>query len=456
MMRALTLHAVADACGVARGQDDRVFSRVVTDSRSVQPGDLFVALSGERFNAHDFLADVQRAGAVAAVVESIDANLSLPQLQVGNTVEALGKIASLNRNLFTGSVIGLTGSAGKTTTKEMMAAILSQQKQPLVTRGNLNNHLGVPLTLLELSPQHDCAVVEMGASALGEIRYLTNLAKPDVALVTNVAPAHLEGFGSIENVAQGKREIFEGLSADGVAVINMDNQWTSAWRDVLSRTQRITTFSMNDATADVFAVNVQQGAEGIRFVLHAHQQQRDIHLAFIGLHNVGNALAAAACCLALGIELDTVAQGLSAAKPYKGRLQIRTGVKGCRIIDDSYNANPASVRMAIDALLACEGEKILVLGDMGELGVDARRLHEEIGAYASDAGVPALWVTGELSRATAEAFGAAAMHFENWELLAAHCAAVANKNSVFLIKGSRSAGMDRVADRLAATGEVIC
>ncbi|MCC7516333.1 MAG: UDP-N-acetylmuramoyl-tripeptide--D-alanyl-D-alanine ligase, partial [Pseudomonadales bacterium] len=157
MMRALTLHAVADACGVARGQDDRVFSRVVTDSRSVQPGDLFVALSGERFNAHDFLADVQRAGAVAAVVESIDANLSLPQLQVGNTVEALGKIASLNRNLFTGSVIGLTGSAGKTTTKEMMAAILSQQKQPLVTRGNLNNHLGVPLTLLELSPQHDCA-----------------------------------------------------------------------------------------------------------------------------------------------------------------------------------------------------------------------------------------------------------------------------------------------------------
>ncbi len=223
MMRAQTLFAVADACGVARSAVDATFARVVTDSRKVQTGDLFVALKGENFDAHNFLPDVQRAGAAAAVVEKIRSDISLPQLYVNDTVQALGKIAELNRATFQGKVIGLTGSAGKTTTKEMIAAILAQQSKPLVTQGNLNNHLGVPMTLLALSPEHDCAVIEMGASALGEIRYLTQMAKPDVALVTNVGAAHLEGFGSVENIAQGKCEIFEGLSASGIAVINLDN-----------------------------------------------------------------------------------------------------------------------------------------------------------------------------------------------------------------------------------------
>ena len=453
MMRAQTLFAVADACRVARSAVDAIFTRVVTDSRKVQAGDLFVALKGENFDAHNFLPDVQRAGAAAAVVEKNRSDSSLPQLCVNDTVQALGKIAELNRAAFQGKVIGLTGSAGKTTTKEMIAAILVQQGKPLVTQGNLNNHLGVPMTLLALSPEHDCAVIEMGASALGEIRYLTQMAKPDVALVTNVGAAHLEGFGSVENIAQGKCEIFEGLSANGIAVINLDNAWTATWLDTLP--VKAITFSA-ESSADVFATDVEQSASGVRFTLHTNHESRHIALRFLGVHNVSNALAAAACCLALGLSLDIVCAGLQAAQPYKGRLQTRKGVKGCRVIDDSYNANPASVRAAIDALMLCGGEKILVLGDMAELGADARALHADIGAYAKEAGVKNLLVTGDLSRATAEAFGAEAQYFSTWELLAVQCAAIANEQCVFLVKGSRSAGMDRVADQLAVNEEVLC
>lgn len=454
-MQMQTLFAVADACGVARSESDVFFSGVKIDSRKIEAGDLFVALQGERFDGHDFLADVQHAGAVAAVVERIDSHVSLPQLQVKNSAQALGKIAALNRNLFRGKVIGLTGSAGKTTTKEMIAAILAQQGKPLVTQGNLNNHLGVPLTLLSLSAQHDCAVIEMGASALGEIHYLTQLVKPDVALVTNVGAAHLEGFGSIENVATGKHEIFSGLSESGTAVINLDNGWTAAWEKDFSASIQVITYS-TEKRADIFATHVEQTVDGVAFTLHANHARRPVTLQFLGLHNVSNALAAAACTLALGLSIDVVAAGLAAAKPYKGRLQTRKGVQNCRVIDDSYNANPASMRAAIDALLSCAGEKVLVLGDMRELGADAQQLHAGIGTYAREAGIKTLLLTGELSRATAVAFGAGAQHFLTWELLAAQCIALANEHTVFLVKGSRSAGMDRVADRLAATEEPLC
>ncbi|MEZ5435799.1 MAG: UDP-N-acetylmuramoyl-tripeptide--D-alanyl-D-alanine ligase [Pseudomonadales bacterium] len=455
MMRPQSLFAVADACSVARSAVDTTFSRVVTDSRQVQTGDLFVALKGENFDAHNFLADVQRAEAAAALVEKIHSDLSLPQLCVPDTVLALGKIAELNRRCFQGRVIGLTGSAGKTTTKEMIAAILAQQGKPLVTQGNLNNHLGVPLTLLSLSPEHDCAVVEMGASAVGEIRYLTHLVKPDVALVTNVGTAHLEGFGSVDNIAAGKCEIFEGLAANGIAVINLDNSWTAATLELLPAAIKTITFSA-EKPADVLATDIAQSASGVNFTLHANHESRHIALQFLGVHNVSNALAAAASCLALGLALDVVCAGLHVAQPYKGRLQTRKGIKSCRVIDDSYNANPTSVRAAIDVLQLCAGEKILVLGDMAELGADARALHAGIGAYAKEVGVKTLLVTGELSRATAEAFGTGAKHFSSWELLAQQCVALANEQSVFLIKGSRSAGMDRVADQLAATEELVC
>ncbi|HSC75154.1 MAG TPA: UDP-N-acetylmuramoyl-tripeptide--D-alanyl-D-alanine ligase [Pseudomonadales bacterium] len=454
-MHAISLVDVAQACGASWSGADINFTGVCIDSRKVQTGDVFVALKGERFDAHAFLPAVEQSGAVAAVVEEINLEISLPQLKVNNTVNALGEIAGLNRRLFSGKIIGLTGSAGKTTTKEMIAAILAQNGNPLVTAGNLNNHVGVPLTLLRLSAENDSAVIEMGASAVGEIRYLTTLVRPDVALVTNVAAAHLEGFGSIENVAKGKREIFEGLAENGVAVINLDNDWTASWQDSLSPAFRVFTYSMKKM-ADLYASDIAQAADGVSFVLHAGDNHEKVNLAFLGQHNVGNALAVAACCMAAEIGFKEIVSGLQAAKPYKGRLQSKRGVNGCLVIDDSYNANPASVRIAIDALLACDGTKILVLGDMGELGVDARLLHAEIGVYAKTAGVEHFLVVGELSRAAAISFGAGATCFDSWQLLADHCIAMAGKNSVFLIKGSRSAGMDRVADALIETGGSSC
>lgn len=455
MMGALSLRAVAQACGVPVPACDVAFTGVTTDSRKLQPGDLFVALRGERFDAHDFLPAVQQAGAAAALVENVDSAIALPQLVVADTVQALGKVAALNRARFGGKLIGLTGSAGKTTTKEMIAAILAQAGNPLVTAGNLNNHIGVPLTLLRLAPEHDCAVIEMGASACGEIAYLTQMVRPAVALVTNVEPAHIEGFGSIENVAHGKREIFSGLPADGVAVINLDNSWTAGWCEDLRRQHRVITCSSRQP-ADVSAGHIMQDAAGLRFELQIDARSWPVQLAFIGRHNVGNAVAAAACCHAAGIAPEIIVAGLQAARPYRGRLQSRAGAQGSLVIDDSYNANPASVQMAIDTLLACDGKKILVLGDMGELGPDAASMHAETGRYAKQAGIETLLVTGELSRATAAAFGDGARHFDSWQALADACLAVADKHTVILVKGSRSAGMDRIADVLAEPGRLSC
>lgn len=455
MMRPLSLSALAQACGTVWAGDDVLCSGVCIDSRKLQPGDLFVALRGERHDAHAFLAAVQQSGAAAALVEDVDPRLSLPQLQVTDTVQALGRAATLNRSVFAGKIIGLTGSAGKTTTKEMIAAILARQGNPLVTAGNLNNHLGVPLTLLRLAPAHDCAVIEMGASAVGEIRYLTGLVRPDVALVTNVEAAHIEGFGSLANVACGKREIFDGLPAAGVAVINLDNSWTAGWLAALREQHRVVTFSAAQQ-ADVWASDIVQDAGGLRFRLHHGADAALVRLAFIGRHNAGNAVAAAACCLAAGVCLADVVAGLQMAQPYKGRLQSRPGRHNCLVIDDSYNANPASVRMAIHALLSCEGEKILVLGDMGELGTDARDMHAATGRYAREAGVTTLLATGELSRATVEGFGSGARHFADWQSLVDDCLARAAGNTVFLVKGSRSAGMDRVADALVGKESVAC
>jgi UDP-N-acetylmuramoyl-tripeptide--D-alanyl-D-alanine ligase len=281
------------------------------------------------------------------------------------------------------------------------------------------------------------------------------MVRPDVALVTNVAAAHLEGFGSISNVAKGKREIFAGLPQNGTAVINLDNEWTAGWQGMLAQDFSVLTYSMNGA-ADLYASDIAQAADGISFVLHAGSNSQKVNLTFLGKHNVGNAVAAAACCMAAGVSFGEIVSGLQAAEPYKGRLQTKRGISGCIVIDDSYNANPASVQIAIDALLACDGKKVLVLGDMGELGVDARLLHAEIGAYAKASGVEQFLVTGELSRVAAEKFGAGSECFDSWQSLANRCIEIATKDSVFLIKGSRSAGMDRVVDALIEAGRTSC
>lgn len=452
MMKGLTLRDLAAACGVRCDNDTAFTGNVVTDSRRVLPGDVFVALRGTQVDGHDFLDAVEKAGAVAAIVERTVTHCRLLQWEVTDAVQALGALAAINRQRFSGPVIGLTGSAGKTTTKEMIAAILRCAGSPLVTEGNLNNHLGVPMTLLRLSDEHDSAVIEMGASALGEIRYLTQQVKPNVALVTTVAPAHIEGFGSIDNVAVGKAEIFEGLAANGVAIVNADNAWTREWVARLQRQYRVVTYSAADSNAcavNVFASDVQVTAAGLQFVLHANGSQAPVLLRFLGLHNVGNAVAAAASCLAVGISLSQVVSGLAEAMPYKGRLQLHSGVAGSVVIDDTYNANPASVAMAVDALLTvAAAQRVLVLGDMAELGDASEALHEAVGQQAKMAGVKTLLACGDQSQATVRGFGEGARHFSDWQTLAAACGALAAVGVVFLIKGSRSAGMERVVAAL--------
>lgn len=455
MMRPLSLREIATVCGGVAPQVDAIAHGICIDSRKIKSGDLFVAIRGERFDAHDYLADVQKAGAAAAIVERIQPSVSLPQLQVADAIQALGLVAKLNRDLFVGSLVALTGSAGKTTTKEMIAAILQEAGTPLVTQGNLNNHIGVPLTLLNLAPVHTHAVIEMGASGLGEIDYLAQMAKPDVALITNVGPAHIEGFGNIENVARGKSEIFSHLSASGTAVINLDNAYTASMRGQLAGKCSVITCSIQNSNADVYATDITQTPVGMAFVLHAGDAAAKVQLQFIGEHNVGNAVAAAACAVALGIKPEAIASGLQRAMPYKGRLQSKQGLHNCLVIDDTYNANPASVQMAIHALLAIPGEHYLVLGDMAELGADAASLHRDIGVYARKAGLKHLLATGALSQATVQGFGEGASHFSSRETLADTCLTLANKDAVFLVKGSRSAGMEQVVDVLVTGKQLI-
>lgn len=449
-MRDFTLSELASACGVVC-QDGRAFAgNVAIDSRKIKAGDVFVALRGAHVDGHDYLEDVKRAGAMAAIVERQQTGCTLIQWEVPDAVQALGALAALNRQSFSRSVIGLTGSAGKTTTKEMIAAILSEDGRPLVTEGNLNNHLGVPLTLLRLSPEHDSAVVEMGASAMGEIRYLTSLVKPTVALVTLVAQAHIEGFGSIENIASGKFEIFEGLSEDGTAIINLDNAWTSGWLENVSRQFRVVCYSMmENADADVRAVHIRTGDDGMHFTLSAYGNEANVHLHFLGAHNVGNAVAAASCCLAAGMDFARVIAGLTNARPYSGRLCLRAGLAGCSLIDDSYNANPASVEMAIRSLMDMEGQdRILVLGDMAELGSDAYQLHFEMGELAKSLGVSKLLACGGLTRATVKGFGEGGQHYPDQDALRDACQTLAAQGVIFLIKGSRSSAMDRIVESM--------
>ena len=353
MMRALTLAEVADRCGVPAPAENVSFSVVTTDSRKLQKGDLFVALCGEKFDGHDFIEPVAKQGACAAVVQKKQ-SVALPQLVVDNTIHALGNLGALNRELFQGPVIAITGSSGKTTVKQMIASILAAMTRDankvLATRGNLNNYIGVPQTLLEISKQHEYAVIEMGASALGEIAYLAKMAKPQVSVVNNVGRAHVGGFGSVDNIAKGKGEIYQYLSSNGVAVINRDDHYSEQWLKQTASSKQMTFAIKNDA--DVVAKNITRNNAGCcSFELVCKKGSVSIQLPLIGEHNVSNALAAAACCLAVNADLDSIKRGLESVVNVAGRMQIKKGVNGCCLIDDTYNANPDSVRAAIDAFV---------------------------------------------------------------------------------------------------------
>ncbi len=444
---ARTLSAVAQRVrGELRGAD-AAFAAVSTDSRGISRGDLFVALVGERFDGHDFLADVHAKGAAGAMVARPQA-LELSQIHVDDTRLGLGRLAHAWRQGFDIPVVGVTGSNGKTTVKEMIAAILGVRHQVLATRGNLNNDIGVPLTLLRLSAEHEAAVVEMGANHAGEIEYLASLAEPVVGVVTNAAAAHLEGFGSLDGVVAAKGELFRALPADGTAVINLDDPAADRWRAMTAATRMLGFGLSRSAFSSVTGPMTVDGGVS-RFTLRLGEARCPIQLPLLGRHNVVNALAAAAAAHALGATLDDIAAGLAACRGVGGRLQVVAGRGHARLIDDSYNANPASVRAAIEYLAAQPGCRWLVLGDMAELGADAVTLHEQVGAYAADQGLDGLVAVGELAAAAASAFGRGAVAVADLPAVVATLEDQLNEDLTVLIKGSRCMGLEAVVAALA-------
>lgn len=451
----MDLEQAARAAGGERRGGNVPFTGVSTDSRSVGPGELFVALRGARFDGHAFIAAAAERGAAAALVEGAWAEgagaAPLPLLVVEDTRLALGRLARAWRSRFAIPVVALTGSSGKTTVKEMLAAVLTEAascaEAVLATRGNLNNDVGVPLTLLRLKEEHRYAVVEMGMNHPGEIAYLTRLAEPTVALVNNAGRAHLEGLGSVEAVARAKGEIFEGLRVEGIAVINADDAYAQLWRSLVGR-HRVIDFGLDHPAAVRAKVALQPQAVELKLELpNGHVQTR---LQVPGLHNARNALAAAAAAVALEIPPELIGQGLARFRGVPGRLMRLAAIHGATLIDDTYNANPDSVKAALAVLSAAPGMRILVLGDMGELGESAQALHEEIGRAAQQARIDGLYALGELTRHTVRAYGAGARHFERIEELLAEVENRLAPGVTVLVKGSRFMRMERVVQGLSA------
>ena len=443
--------------GVRAQFDDREWARfglawgegldVSTDSRSIAPGQLFVALKGDQFDGHSYLAAVAQAGACAAIVEHACPDADLPQFVLGDTRQALIRIATAWRRRFDIPVIAVTGSNGKTTTKEMIAAVLREAyggEASLATRGNFNNDIGVPLSVLRLRHVHRAAVLELGMNHPGEIAVLAAIAQPTVALVNNAQREHQEFMQSVEAVAQENGSVFESLSADGVAVFPGDDAYTALWAG-LAKGCGVMRFGF-DQGLDVHAEAIHAEPSRTRFVLAASQGNADVALSAPGAHNLRNALAAAASALAAQVPFDAVARGLAAFSPVKGRMQPRELAGGYRLIDDTYNANPDSVRAAIDVLAQLQGRKILVLGDMGEVGANGPAMHAEVGRYARERGIDALLTFGVACELAVEAFGAEGRSYQNIDSLAQDLAARLPAN--ILVKGSRSMRMERVIKAL--------
>lgn len=427
--------------------DDVEFCCVGTDSRAIKKGQLFVALKGENFDGNQFAIQSLENGASAVLVSS--ASGVGPALVVKDTRLALGELAAYWRAKFEMPVIAITGSNGKTTVKEMLASILKiaagNDASVLATKGNLNNDIGLPLTMLELNNQHEYAVLEMGMNHSGELSYLTHLAKPNIALVNNAGSAHIGELGSLEAIAKAKGEIFEGLAVGGTAIINADDQYADMWKKRSSEYKQVT-FGIN-ADADVKSKYQLHPTESL-ISLSAGMGSVEFTLPAPGLHNVYNALAAASAALVLNISLTEIAEGLSTFSGAKGRLQPKQGFGGARLIDDTYNANPMSMKAAIDVLSGVEGKRIFVMGDMAELGVDAPSMHAEIGQYAKDAGVENFFALGVLSHGAVKAFGENAEHFESVDELVEALKKAMNAEVTVLVKGSRSMRMERVVDAI--------
>lgn len=452
MMRAFELSELQQVLGAQRLGENCTLHRVVTDSRILAPGDLFVALKGPHFDGHDFVGAAELKGAAAIVVDR-RVDTRLPQLVVTDTLRALGQLGGFNRSLFQAPVFAVTGSGGKTTVKEMLAGLLATKGEVLATAGNLNNEIGAPLTLLRLAPEHRSAVIELGASAQGEIARTVAFTQPDVAVLNNAMGAHLEGFGGLSGVVRAKGEIFDGLREGGVGVVNLDSPHASLWIERLHRLKRrIYTFGVENGAADISAGRLQMNADGSwSFVLDDGTDQLPVCLRILGRHNVANATAAAAAWVAAGQPLSRIAGVLDRFTPVAGRLSPHRLSGGALVIDDSYNANADAIKAATDLLAQLPGERILVLGDMAELGEDSQRLHAEVGRYAAERGVERLLVTGPKMQAAADAFASlrrGAEHFTEQLTLIERLKTLLSPETTVLVKGSRSAQMDRVVAAL--------
>ena len=445
-MIGMRLGEAAAALGLRAAGEDVAFHGVSTDSRTTSNGALFVAVRGPRFDGHDFVGGARQRGAVAALVERAP-DVSIPFILVRDSVRALGELAAVWRNRFCDLlVVGITGSNGKTTVKDMVAAIFRTLGPVSATRGNLNNEIGVPLTLCDLDAGHRTAVVELGANHRGEIAALATLVRPSVGVVTQCAPAHLEGFGSIEGIARAKGELFEHLPDEAAAVINADDPYAGLWRE-LAGDRRCISFGAG-ADADV-RVRAAPGGRRKCVSLDTPVGEVEVDLRLPGAHNALNAGAAAAAAIAAGASLDAIREGLAAVRPAKGRLESKRGPRGAEIIDDTYNANPASLQAGLEVLSTKPASRWLVLGDMAELGPDGAALHAGAGHSARRHGVERLLVIGELSVEAARAFGDGATHFEDCAALVERLRNELPDGATVLVKGSRSMAMERVVEAIA-------
>jgi UDP-N-acetylmuramoyl-tripeptide--D-alanyl-D-alanine ligase len=448
----LDLATAAQAIGARHIGANIEFDRVTTDSRDLHRRDLFVGIRGERFDGQAFADQALLAGAAAVMVEAGARILTpnAPVLEVDDTRLALGRLAAFWRNRFVSPLIAVTGSNGKTTVKEILASILRQvagESGVLATTGNLNNDIGMPLTLLRLDARHRYAVVEMGMNHLGEIAYLSRLARPTIALITNAGSAHIGELGSVDAIARAKGEIFEGLERNGTAIINSDDAFADYWRG-LARGRPVVDFGLDRKAAVSARYELTESASLVTFRTPRAQFVATLHIP--GLHNIKNALAAVACAYALDVPEAAIAAGLASSKGVKSRLQRKRHSSGALVIDDTYNANPESMQAAIAVLAAYPGRTLFVMGDMGELGDNAEAMHATIGEFAKRAGVKALFALGAMSAAAARSFGEGARHFSNVDELVGALVDGLDQKSTVLVKGSRFMRMERVVEALGA------
>ncbi len=450
---------LSEAAKIVQGElhgESQLFSAVKSDSREIGPGDLFVAIPGENFDGHQYVSAALKCGAAGAMVSSLS-DSGISQIEVDNTTLALARLATEWRTRFGCPVVAITGSNGKTTVTSMVASILNQTGKCLSPVKSFNNQWGVPLTLLRMRAEHSHAAIEMGTNHVGEIDYLCSIAKPDIAMINNVSAAHSEGLGSVDRIARAKAEIFNGLKDGGTAILNIDDEFYWYWQDyVYNRVERPDLVSFGESeSADIIVRNIQADWRYCQFDLLLNGEVVQVCLPLAGRHNARNAAAAAAVALTLGLSAADIQKGLEAVEAVPGRLNIRQGINHAVVIDDSYNANPASIRAAINMLSEFKGERLLVLGVMAELGDDAEQLHEAVGEYARDHGVNALFslcsgATG-LANAYARGFGSGARIFESADALSEHLNTVQKSQLAILVKGSRSSQMEKVVEKIAIT-----